>query len=286
MHGSVVVHGRVQGEKAHTLTGQGQRLAIGIAVDRVGIECGQKRHLHPAVDQLAVRLVGDDVDRMTVARLLFAQHGAQRRKLRTRDDDTGGIVRGVEDEQRGLFRHSGGERLKIEREGIRLARHDAHTAARRLGIDGVLREIRCEHDGLIPRAEERARQDRQRARRAVGHVDILRAVRLAECLREVGRDLFTHRRHARRGRIGVQLRGRHGMQQALNGRVHTVRRVDTRAADGKVIDVFRADLGRAALAVGRDLADGIAVCAPVEHLFRDHAFASSRYCFRYKIACR
>lgn len=130
--------------------------------------------------------------------------------------------------------------------------HDAHAAARRLGIDGILREIRCEHDGLVPRAEERACQDRQRTRRAVGHVDILRAVRLAERLREVGRDLFTHRCHARCGRIGVQLRGRHGMQQMLDGRVHTVRRVDARAADGKVIDVFRADLGRAALAVGRD----------------------------------
>ena len=286
MHGGVVVHGRVQGEKAHTLAGQGQRLAVGVAVDRVGIERGQKRHLHPAVDQLAVRLVGDDVDRVAVARLLFAQHGAQRLELRARDDDAGGVIRGVEDEQRGLFRHGGRERLKVEREGIRLARHDAHAAARRLGIDGVLRKIRREHDGLVPRTEERARQDSQRARRAVGHVDILRAVRLAERLCEVGRDLFAHRRHARRGRIGVQLRGRHGMQQTLDSRVHAVRRVDARAADGKVIDVFRADLGRAALAVGRDLADGAAVCAPVDELFRDHAFASSRYCFRYKMACR
>ena len=286
MHGGVIVHGRVQGEKAHALTGQGQRLAVGIAVDRVRVNCWQERHLHPAIDQLTVRLVGDDVDRVAVLGLLFAQQGRQRLKLRARDNDAGGVIRGVQNEQRGLFRHCGRERLQIERKRVRPARHDAHAAARRLGIDGVLREVRCEHDGLIPRAHERTREDRQRTRRAVGHVNVLRAVRLAEGVRQIGRDLFAHGRHARRGRVGVQLRGRHGAQQALDGRVHAVRRVDARIADGEVIDVFGADLGRAALAVGRDLADGAAALAPVDHLFRDHAFASSRYCFKYKIACR
>ena len=124
----------------------------------------------------------------------------------------------------------------------------------------------------------------QRTRRAVGHVNILRAVHLAEGVRQVSRDLFAHGRHARRGRVGVQLRGRHGVQQPLDRLLHAVRRVDARVADGEVIDVFRADLGRAALAVGRDLADGRAALAPGDHLFRDHAFASSRYCFRYKMA--
>ena len=66
VYGSIIVHGRVQGEEAHALTGQGQRLAVGIAVDRVRIDRGQERHLHPAVDQLAVRLVGNDVDRVAV----------------------------------------------------------------------------------------------------------------------------------------------------------------------------------------------------------------------------
>ena len=73
VHGGVIVYGRVQGEKAHALAGQGQRLAVGIAVDRVRIDRGQERHLHPAVDQLAVRLVGNDVDRVAVPGLFFAQ---------------------------------------------------------------------------------------------------------------------------------------------------------------------------------------------------------------------
>ena len=281
-----VRHAVGDADVADTLAGHGQRLGVRIADDGIAVDAGDIRDFGIVIDQLTIGLVGNDVDRVAVLGLLFAQQGRQRLKLRARDNDAGGVIRGVQNEQRGLFRHCGRERLQIERKRVRPARHDAHAAARRLGIDGVLREVRREHDGLIPRTHERTREDRQRARRAVGHVNVLRAVSLAERPCQIGRDLFAHGRHARRGRVGVQLRGRNGAQQPLDGRVHTVRRVDARVADGKVIDVFGADLSRAALAVGRDLADGAAALAPVDHLFRDHAFASSRYCFRYKMACR
>ena len=65
---------RVEGQEAHPLPGDGEGLAEGVAVHGVGVHGGEKGHLCAAVDQLAVGLVGYNINIGTVLCLLFTQH--------------------------------------------------------------------------------------------------------------------------------------------------------------------------------------------------------------------
>lgn len=245
-------------------------LAERIAVDGVLVDGGDERHLFAVVGQLAVGLVGDDVDAVAVFGRFFLQQLRQLRDAPAGEDDAGGVVRGVQEDDGGLLADGSGEGVQIDLEILRARGHGRERAARGLGVELVLREIWAERQHLVAGREQRIGQHRQRRGCAGGHVHILRAVADAERLLEIRRHLRADGRKARRGRIGVQLLGRDGLQQALDRLPDAGRRRDGRVADGKVEHVFRADDGGALLAVGGEIPDDAALAAPGDHFFTDH----------------
>ena len=89
---------------ADTLARQTQRLRPGIADDGVFVDVRDERHLYAVKHELAVRLVGDQIDRVTE---LFA-HSPERRGERFERflpiNDARGIVRRIDDDRLRMLR--------------------------------------------------------------------------------------------------------------------------------------------------------------------------------------
>ena len=79
---------------ADSFAREGQGLGIGIADDGIPVNFRQERHLDP-IGQLPVRLVGDNVNGMTVLRGLFVEDCRQRLIGLPGVDDAGGVIGGV-----------------------------------------------------------------------------------------------------------------------------------------------------------------------------------------------
>ena len=253
------------GQIAHALARERERLAERRAVDRVGIEIRNKRDFHAAVDQCAVRLVGHDVDRVSVFRCLPAQQRRQRFQPAPLQYHAGRIVRRIQQHQRRPRRERRLHRRKVDLERLGVGWRFHQPAAHGLHIHAVFRKIRRQRHGLLTRPDQRRADDRQRRARARRHEDVLRAVRCPERLRKLLRHCLPHRVKARRGRIPVQHLRRHGIQQVPDAPRHAVRRFHARIADRKIEYVLRADHSSPRLAIGSDLPDAAALASPIDH---------------------
>ncbi len=144
-------------------------------------------------------------------------------------------------------------------------------AARGLGVELVLREIRAERQHLIARREQRIGQHRQRRGCAGGHIQYPpRGSRRRTPSRDTPPSSRGRTQRPARGRINVQLLGRG--RSAAGARSSAGRRT----APGrkglpmvKLNTFFRADDGGAA-AVGGEIPDDAALAAPGDHFFTDH----------------
>ena len=92
VHRLVVLHKVRHADIADALAGQGQGLGIGVAHDGIAVHRGDEGHLHAAVYQLPVRLVGDDVDGVAVLRPLALQQPGQALQGLPGIHHAGGIV--------------------------------------------------------------------------------------------------------------------------------------------------------------------------------------------------
>ena len=69
----MISHLRRKCKKSYALTGEGERLAERIAIHGVVVVGRNERHLDISVNQLTVRLVGDNVDGVAVLGRLFVE---------------------------------------------------------------------------------------------------------------------------------------------------------------------------------------------------------------------
>ena len=88
-------------EIADALAGKGEALGPGVGDDGIVPEPGQPADLGPLVGQFPVGLVGDDVDRVAVFRLLLRQHRRHGLQRSAGENGAGGIVGVVDDQDLG-----------------------------------------------------------------------------------------------------------------------------------------------------------------------------------------
>ena len=265
-------------DPADALARQGQALGVGVAHDRAVVDARHPRHLG-AVGDLTVGLVGDEVDLGAKARAGLAERAGERLEVGARVDGPHGVVGRVDDDGLGARRDGGSHGLDVDLEGLGVG-EDLHArGARRLDPDAVLREVRGDHDDLVPVVHDRVERDGEGGRGAAGQVEVASSSRaLAEAAGEARGHGLAHGGQAARGRVAVQLR-RGQRERALDRGAHGVRRGDGGVAKREVKDVLGADLGLPGARVRRDLADG-GLLRPVRAaLLVDAHFCSSRQRF-------
>ena len=97
---------------------QRQRLGIGIADDRVVVFVDKIRHFHAVVNDLAIRLVADQKDRMAIFGLFFAEQITKRANAFRRIDNARWVVRRVDDDALGMRIDGGSERVHVDLECV------------------------------------------------------------------------------------------------------------------------------------------------------------------------
>ena len=261
---------RRHGEIADALAGQREGFAERVTVDRIRVKAGDIRYGVAVVDKIAVRLVGENVDRMAVLRRASGEQRGDFLYALLPQHNAGGIVRRVQNHQPRFLVHRGGEGLIVELERFRLGGYLAHDAAGSLGIGAVFRKVRRERYTLIPRREQRAAPDGKARGRAARHVDILRRIGHGERAVEIIRHSLANLRQPLIGAVGVQLRGGHFLHKPLRRFLRRGGRRNARRADAEIVDIFRADLFGAAHGVIGDLPDGVAGRAERVYFGWDH----------------
>ena len=260
-------HGRVEGQEAHPLAGDGEGLAEGVAVEGVRIQRGQEGDLRPAVDQLPVGLVRQKVDGPAQLPLPAGEHGGELLQVLPGVDRAAGVIGGVQDDEGGPLRHRRLQGGKVQLEALRQARNGLHRRPHGLRIDPVLREGGGGDDDLLPRGKQDPAEERQGGGGPVREADVLRPVGHGEAAVQVVRDLRPDGGDAGGGDIGVALRRGDGIHQAAHGGVEGSGGIGAGGADGEVKDVLRPHLPGPPGAVGAELPDDGAASAPAQGSF-------------------
>ena len=199
-----VRHAVGDADVADTLAGHGQRLGVRIADDSIAVDAGDIRDFGIVIDQLAIGLVGNDIDRVAVFRALALEQGSEGRECLAAVDHTGGIVRRID--QNGLrvrrerALHSGDIDLEILRIGRDLDEFAAVVGHK----DLIFREIRgdCDEFGIVH--SQRAEDGDKGWGRAAGEEDVLRADRIAAALRQIVGNSLLGLLRAACGRVAMQ----------------------------------------------------------------------------------
>ncbi len=147
--GSGVIHFIRHEDIADTLARQGEGFAVGVADQCVFIIFRQIRNLDISVDELAVRLIDDEIDRMAVFCGFCFQESGEFLYIFFGIDNAGRVVRGVDEDAFGVLIDSGCQTVKIDLEGGRIGRCFDHGCACRFDEDAVFREVRSEDDVFV-----------------------------------------------------------------------------------------------------------------------------------------
>ena len=232
---------------ADALPGQGEGLAVGIADNRIIVKERNAGDAGTVIDDLAIRFVRDDEDRMPVLLLLHAEKLGKASNGRLTVDRTARIVRRVDNDRLGLRGQCPLECRKVNLKIVRLGRDDDELTAARLDKDAVLRKEWCKGDELVPRLGECLERDRHRRRRARRHKQILPRDLHAEAMLQIGGKHLAHGRLSRCNRVAVHL-GRVAVHEDVDRRIpNKVRRRYIRIAEAEIKDIFRTDLCRTLL---------------------------------------
>ena len=152
------IHGVGNVHVAHALARQAERLGVRVAHQRAGIDGGNVGHFH-AVGDLAVRLVADQVDRVTDLLALLLEHGGQRLQVLARVHRAHRVVRRVDDDGGGLLVDGGRHGLHVKLEAGNLRGHLDDGAAHGLDPHLVLGEVWAGDDDLVAGVGDGAQAD-------------------------------------------------------------------------------------------------------------------------------
>ena len=256
-----------------TLARQGERFGIGVAYDAVAVQKRQEADLRPVVDQLAIGLVGDEIDRMAVFAALLLQQRGERRKALAAVNDAGWVVRGVDDDRLGMLRQILRRRLGVDLKigGVGRDDHVLHPRAR--GKHGILGEKRRKDQRLGILDGESGEYGRERRSGAAGKEQIPRSCPAGKAVVEILCNGLARLRRAGGGGIAVKAMGVAAGGKRGDRPVHARGRGHGGVADGKVKDVLPSDLGGSRHAVFKQIADARAVRAefPLFLIYHIHA---------------
>jgi hypothetical protein len=246
------------------VAGHRQDFAVRIADDGVAVQIRNERCRLAVVDELAVRLVGDDVDRVADLVGRAIQHLAQRPQFLRGIQTSRRVVRGVDDHGPRVGTDPRFDGIDRQAEvGIR-RRHDRQLGVLPRHVGVVFGEVRRERDEFVGFVVDRQRAERrgQRGRGAARHEHIVLVVRRTVARVQGVGDRSAHAGIAGRARVAVQRKRRGVRQKRFKRLVHGVGRRHAGIAQTEIKDVLAADLFGDPVAVFEQFADGGAL-APV-----------------------
>ena len=254
---------------ADALARQRERLGPRVADEGRVVEARDPRRLETVVDELAVGLVADEVDRVAVFGGLGTQQVGERLEILVIVDRAHGVVGRVDDDRGRLGSDGGGDGIDVEHEVACACGHlDGHRAGiARPGL--VLGEVRRDGDELLAGEHDGLDGDADGSRGASREIEVAGRVMRVVAAVEVLGDGLARLDEAGRHRIHV-----HGafalVDQASDGLVDDGGGGDARVADGEVEDLVVADLRLALEAVGEYLANLVGCGAQCVHVLVDH----------------
>ena len=256
---------------ADALAGQGQGLGVGVADDGVAVQAGDKGHGDIAVHQLAVGLVGDNIDRVAVFGALALQQDGQTPQSLLGVHHTGGIVGGIDDDGLGMGRDAllHGVQMDLERLGIGGDHHQLAAVGSDEGT--VLGEKRSHgHDLGITVQNESLDDGDQGRRRAAGEEQLtglhIQAEAVGEVLGHGGAGILEAVGHG----VAVEPDRVRGVHNSMDGLIDLFGGRDAGIAQGIVKDLIRAHLGGLLQTIGEQLTDDRRGGAQLIELLIDH----------------
>ena len=254
---------------AYALSCKREGLAVRIADERILVILREVRHL-AAVSDLAVRLIGNEEDRMIVFLLLLAKECGKFFNRLLRVYGAARIVRRIDNDALRPGRKTLLQGDEVNLKILRLGGHDAKIRADGLDKAAILGKERRKGDELVALLGERLEAHGDRRRRARRHEEVpARKVR-AEALVDTRGKRFAHGGIARRNGVAVHRLRLHLRHDCKNRLLDEIGRRDIGIAEAEIADVFLPHLLRSLPAVLKDLADRRLLRAEFPHLFRYH----------------
>ena len=245
---------------------QREGLAVGVADERVAVVARNVRDGVALVGDLAVRLIGDDVDRVAVLLLLAAENGSELLDRLFRVDGTARVVRRIDDDGLRVRRQARLKGRKVNLEVLDARRHDDELAADRFDEAAVLGEERRERDEFIAFLAERLEANRDGSGSAGRHEEVLARKMRAEAVVDAPGQRLANLRIARRDCVAVDSLRRHRLQDVDGRLLDEFRRRHIRVAKAEIVDILLTDLRRALAAKLKDRADRRLLCTEFIHL--------------------
>ena len=256
---------------AQTLAGQRQALGVGVAHDSVVIDIRHKGHAHAAVNELAVRLVGDEVNAPALLLLRSIEYLRHHPERLLAQNSARGVVGRIYDHRRYVSLTDG--ILKRGHERLHIVARGRYYYDLRSGIFGkhlVFREERCEQHDLLALADERRHAYRQRRGRAGCQIYALCRYLVSGSSALLPGCGLSRRHRAGSGRVAVQTQAVPALQELDEGVLHLLRCGNIGVSYAEVENVFAAYLAAALVGVGRDNAYLVFAFAEGEHFFFYH----------------
>ena len=244
---------------AQTVAGDGEGLAVGIADDGIGIDVGHIGHLDIAVYQLAVGLVGDNVDGVAVLCALLGEQLCQPLKGLAGEYGAGGVVGGVDYHAAGV----GGKNLlklgEVDLELIHIGGHDNLLHSGAVDKAAVFGEEGSKAYGLavVIHCECLYGGD-EGSCGAAGDVEIAAGKGAAHALAEGLGDGVAGIIAAYGAGVAVHHQGGFGLDHIYKGLLQLLWRGNAGIAYAEIVYVFGANYGGLLLAVLKQLADAAA----------------------------
>ena len=223
---------------ADTLARQGERLAVGVADQRVLVIPRDVGNGIALEADFTVRLIGDQEDWMAELLLLRAQDVSQLLDRRLGIHRAARIVRRVHDDGLRMARDELLEGVKVYLPILGAGRYDDELAADRLHKAAVLGEERRKGDVLIALLAQCLEADRDGGSRAGCHEDIPACIVHAEALVDALSHGLTHLRRTRCHRIAMHSTRLPGRQDIQCGLLDEFRRRHVRIAEAEVKDLI------------------------------------------------
>ena len=264
-----VGHGVGYENVANALAWQAERFGIRVAYERVLVDRRNERHAHVAVDDFAIRLIGDDVNGDAEFVLLAAQRVGEFDQVAFGVHRANRVVGRINHDGLGFRRNGVFDGFDVHLEIVAASGHLDAVAAGVLNPNLVFGEIGRNHDELVARVSNGVEADGKRCGGAAGHVDVRTFVRRIEAAVERCGHGGANARCALAGGVAVHLGG--GLLHHIeNCSLNRFGRRNAGVADAEVEDVILADFGLACLAVCEQLANRRRFAAQLVHALIDH----------------
>ena len=240
---------------ADTFARQRQRFTVGVADQRVFIIFGQIRNFHVPIDEFAVRFIGNQIDRMAVGSGFFFQKSDKLTDTFLRINNTGRIVRGVDEDTFCVLIDRSGKPVKVDLEGVRVGRSLCHFCTSGLNENAVFREIRSEDHIFITRKGQCAKDNAEGSGSTAGHVKVIGAKRSAKAFIQVRCNGSAGVGISLCGSVTEQIVVIPGIKQFFDCLMNGSRSRDVWISDAEIENIFRTDFGGTFFTVFKDFTD-------------------------------